>query len=72
MPKIPGVNHRNAVRALQKSGFNIVREGRKHTVMSDGVHFVTIPGNSPINACTMAGIVKDSRLTVEGFKKRPK
>ena len=30
MPKIPGANHRQAVRALKKFGFNIVREGRKH------------------------------------------
>ena len=26
MPKIPGANHRQAVRALKKFGFNIVRE----------------------------------------------
>ena len=69
MPKIPGVNHRHAVRALKKSGFNIVREGRKHIVMSDGLHYVTIPRNNPINAYTMAGIVKDCGLTVEGFNK---
>ena len=47
----------------------MVREGRKHMVMPDGIHFITIPRNNPINAYTMAGIVKDSRLTVEEFKK---
>ena len=46
----------------------MVREGRKHIVMPDGIHFITIPGNNPINAYTMAGIVKDSGLTVEEFK----
>ena len=69
MPKIPGVNHRQAVRALKKSGFRIVREGRKHIVMSDGIHFITIPRNNPVNAHTMAGIVKDSGLTADEFKK---
>ena len=69
MPKIPGINHRQAVRALKKSGFRIVREGRKHIVMSDGIHFITIPRNNPVNAYTMAGIVKDSGLTVDTFKK---
>ena len=63
MPKIPGVNHCKAMRALKKSGFNIVREGRKHIVMSDGIHFITIPENNPINAYTMVGIVKDAGLT---------
>jgi predicted RNA binding protein YcfA (HicA-like mRNA interferase family) len=32
MPKIPGVKHRDAVRALQKAGFRIVREGSRVTV----------------------------------------
>ena len=42
MPKIPGVPHLRAVRALEKEGFKIIREG-KHIVMSDGVRFVTVP-----------------------------
>jgi len=32
MPKIPGVNHLRAVRALEKAGFYIIRDGKKHTV----------------------------------------
>ncbi len=67
--KIPGVNHRNSVRALEKVGFHIAREGRKHIVMSDGVRFLTIPRNNPINAYTMGGIVKDAGLSVEEFRK---
>lgn len=35
MPKLPGVNHLAAVRAFEKIGFRIVRQG-KHIVMSDG------------------------------------
>ena len=69
MPKIPGVNHLQAVRALEKSGFSIVRQGKKHIVMSDGTRFLTIPRKNPINAFTMGGIVKDAGLTVEEFRK---
>ena len=72
MPKIPGINHRQAVRALKKAGFRIVREGKKHIVMSDDIHFITIPRNNPVNAYTMAGIVKDCGLTTEEFKERLK
>jgi predicted RNA binding protein YcfA (HicA-like mRNA interferase family) len=68
MPSIPGVNHRRAIRALQRTGFRVVREGRKHVVMSDGARFVTIPRNDPINAYTMGGIVTDAGLSVEEFK----
>ena len=69
MPKIPGVNHLRAVRALEKAGFRILRDGKKHIVMSDGTRFLTIPRNNPVNAFTMGGIVRDAGLTVDKFKK---
>lgn len=68
MPKIPGVNHLDAVRALEKAGFRIVRQG-KHTVMSDGVRIVTIPRHNSVNAFTMGGIARDAGLSVEQFKR---
>ena len=68
MPKMPGVNHRRAIRAVERAGFRVVREGRKHVVMSDGKRFLTIPRNDPINAYTMGGIVTDAGLGVGEFK----
>ena len=68
MPKLPGVSHRRAVRALERSGFRIIRQGR-HVVMSDGVRILTIPRHDPINAITMGGIVRDAKLTIEQFRK---
>ena len=67
MPKIPGINHLAAVRALEKAGFRIIRQG-KHIVMSDGVRILTIPRHNPVNAFTMGGIVRDAGLSVEEFK----
>ena len=68
MPKVPGVNHLDAVRALEKAGFGVVRQG-KHIVMTDGVRILTIPRHNPVNAYTMGGIVRDAGLTVEEFRK---
>jgi predicted RNA binding protein YcfA (HicA-like mRNA interferase family) len=68
VPKIPGINHVDAVKAFQKAGFRIVRQS-KHIVMSDGVRIITIPRNNPINAFTMGGIARDAGLTVKDFKK---
>lgn len=67
MPKLPGVAYLSAVRALEKSGFQVIREG-KHTVMSDGVRIVVLPRHNPINAFTMGKIAKDAGFTVEKFK----
>ena len=68
MPKIPGVNHLEAVRALEKAGFRILRQG-KHIVISNGTRLVTIPRHNPVNAITMGGIARDAGLSVEAFKK---
>jgi len=67
MPKIAGINHLDAVRAFQRAGFRIVRQG-KHIVMSNGIRFLTIPRHNPVNAFTMGGIVRDSGLMVDEFK----
>jgi predicted RNA binding protein YcfA (HicA-like mRNA interferase family) len=68
VPKISGVNHLDAMRALKKAGFRVIRQG-KHIVMSDGVRIVTIPRHNPVNSFTMGGIVRDAGLTEEEFKK---
>lgn len=68
MPKLPDINHRDAVRALQKAGFRIAREG-KHIVMTDGSRILTIPRANPVNAFTMGGIVRDAGITIDEFKK---
>jgi len=68
VPKLPGIPHLQAVRALEKAGFTIARQG-KHIVMTDGQRIITIPRANPVNAFTMGGIVRDAGLTVEDFKK---
>ena len=68
MPKIPGINHLDVVRALEKAGFSVVRQS-KHIIMSDGTRILTIPRNNPVNAFTLGGLVKDAGLSVEQFRK---
>jgi len=68
VPKLPGIAHLNAVRAFEKAGFTVVRQG-KHIVMSDGRRILTIPRHNPVNAYTMGGLVQDAGLSLEEFKK---
>jgi predicted RNA binding protein YcfA (HicA-like mRNA interferase family) len=67
VPRIPGVNHLDAIRALEKAGFRVARQG-KHVVMTDGQRILTIPRHNPVNAFTMGGIVRDAGLTPEEFR----
>ena len=68
MPKFPGMNHLDAVRALEKAGFAVIRQS-KHIIMSDGSRILTIPRNNPINAFTLGGLARDAGLSVEEFRK---
>jgi len=68
MPKMPGINHLDAVRAFQNAGFWILRQG-KHTIMTDGTRKIVIPWHNPVNAMTMAGIIRDAGLSNEEFRK---
>ena len=68
MPKLPGINHLDAVRALQKAGFRIARPGKHIVMTNDDGRILTIPRHNPVNALTMGGIVRDAGLTIKEFK----
>lgn len=68
MPKIPGVNQRAAVAALERAGFVIIRQS-SHIIMSNGVRTLTIPRHNPINAYTMGNIAKQAGFTPDEFRK---
>jgi predicted RNA binding protein YcfA (HicA-like mRNA interferase family) len=65
---LAGIPHLQAVKALEKAGFRVVRQG-KHVVLSDGIRIVTVPRSNPINAFTMGGIIRDAGLTIDQFRK---
>jgi predicted RNA binding protein YcfA (HicA-like mRNA interferase family) len=68
VPTLAWINHLNAVRALEKNGFRIARQG-KHIVMTDGTRIITIPRHNPVNAITMGNIVRDAGLTNDEFRR---
>jgi predicted RNA binding protein YcfA (HicA-like mRNA interferase family) len=67
LPKQDGINHLQAVRALEKAGFWIARQG-KHIVMTYGSRILTIPRHNPVNAITMGNIIRDAGLNNDSFK----
>jgi len=68
MPRLPSINHQRAINAFEKAGFWIARQG-KHVTMTDGQRIITIPRADPVDAFTMAGIVRDAGLSIRQFKK---
>ena len=67
MPKIPGIRHLDAIAALEKDGWLVIRQG-KHTIMGKGTKAIPIPRHNPVNAITMGNIAKGAGLTPEQFR----
>ncbi len=68
MPRIPGISAEQAVRAFEKIGYRIIRQG-KHIVMSDGATRLVIPRQNPIHSITMGAIARDAGLTPDEFRR---
>jgi predicted RNA binding protein YcfA (HicA-like mRNA interferase family) len=68
VPKLSGIPHPQAVRALEKVGFRVVRKSN-HTVMPNDQRILTIPRANPVNAFTMGGIIRGAGLSIEEFRK---
>jgi predicted RNA binding protein YcfA (HicA-like mRNA interferase family) len=67
MGKLPGISHLQAIKALQRAGFEIIRQSG-HIILSDGIATVVVPRANPINPYTMFVIVKAAGLTIEQFR----
>jgi predicted RNA binding protein YcfA (HicA-like mRNA interferase family) len=66
MPRIPGINQRDAIRVFEKLGYKVVRQSG-HIVMSNGSIRLVIPRHNPINAITMGAIARDAGLSPDQF-----
>lgn len=62
------ISSERAQRAFEKIGFHVIRQG-KHTVMSDGHRFLTIPRHNPINPYTLKTVISASGLSDEEFRR---
>jgi predicted RNA binding protein YcfA (HicA-like mRNA interferase family) len=67
MSRISGIPHARVIRAPEKAGFRVARQGR-HIVMTGGRRIVTVPRHDPVNSHTLGGMVRDAGLTVEEFR----
>ncbi|MDI6740331.1 MAG: hypothetical protein QME74_08205 [Candidatus Edwardsbacteria bacterium] len=48
MTKLPGISHQRAVRAFEKVGYRVVRQG-KHIAMTNGERIIIIPRINHVN-----------------------
>ena len=71
MTKVPTLEYKKVVRALQRDGWVVVRQKGSHLRLQKHVHDetlkLTIPAHRPIKRSTLSHILKQARLSVDNF-----
>ena len=71
MPKLPLISSKEAIRALERLGFEQVRQTGSHVVMKketeDGEIGCVVPVHRELKVGTLSGILKQAQVTVEEF-----
>ncbi|MFB2835221.1 type II toxin-antitoxin system HicA family toxin [Floridanema evergladense] len=71
MPKLPRISSREAIRALERLGFEQVRQTGSHVVMKkatqEGTIGCVVPVHQELKIGTLSGILKQAQVTVEEF-----
>lgn len=67
MPKLPVVSGREAIRALERLGFVVVRQRGSHLVMRRESSGCVVPNHSELKTGTLAGILKQAGISADEF-----
>jgi len=67
MPKLPVVSGAEAVRALERLGFVIVRQRGSHIVLRRGASGCVVPNHRELKLGTLTGILKQAGVSPDEF-----
>jgi predicted RNA binding protein YcfA (HicA-like mRNA interferase family) len=67
MPKLPHISGPEAVRALQRLGFEVVRQKGSHIVMRRGSSGCIVPNHREIKVGTLTGVLRQAGLSGDEF-----
>ncbi len=67
MPKLPRVSGAEVVRALQRLGFEKVRQNGSHVVMRRGSSGCVVPLHSEVKVGTLAGVLRQAGVSGDEF-----
>lgn len=69
MPKLPVLSGADVVKMLERLGFEQIRQRGSHIVMRRGEAGTVVPLHKELKSGTLAGIIRQARLTNDEFLK---
>lgn len=67
MPKLPRISGAEALRALERLGFEKVRQKGSHVVLRRGAKGCVVPLHAELKAGTLAGLLRQAGVSPEEF-----
>jgi predicted RNA binding protein YcfA (HicA-like mRNA interferase family) len=67
MPKLPRVSGAEALKALQRLGFEKTRQSGSHVIARNGARGCVIPMHSDLKVGTLAGLLRQAEVAPEDF-----
>jgi predicted RNA binding protein YcfA (HicA-like mRNA interferase family) len=67
MPKLPRVSGAEAIRALQRLGFEKIRQNGSHVAMRKGSISCVVPMHAERKVGTLAGVLRQAGVTADTF-----
>lgn len=67
MPKLPILSGAEVIRALEKLGFQNVRQRGSHVVIKKGHNGCVVPLHREIKIGTLAGVLRQAEVSPEDF-----
>ena len=67
MPKLPRISGAEAVRALERLGFHVVRQKGSHIVMRRGSSGCGVPNHAQLKVGTLAGVLRQAGVSHDEF-----
>jgi predicted RNA binding protein YcfA (HicA-like mRNA interferase family) len=71
MPKLPRISSKEAIRTLERLGFNQIRQTGSHVIMKkqtiNGEVGCVVPRHPELKVGTLSGILKQAQITPEEF-----
>ena len=67
MPKLPHVSGQQVLRALERLGFQMVRQSGSHVVMKRESKGCVVPMHSDVKIGTLAGVLRQAEVSPEEF-----
>lgn len=67
MPKLPRVSGATVVKALERLGFDRLRQSGSHVVMRRGSKGCVVPMHGEVKVGTLAGVLRQAGVSPEEF-----